>query len=137
MRALLCVWLVSVFALSGCRTSAPPAAPRDGATRPAATAAGFEAYSTAESRWVDPDAFLIADKARRPPNRWPDADRFPPYEETREHDELRLLTPDGPCEMYFFHTRWRRRADVRAWGAPLRTYQACGAVFSREIAFAP
>jgi hypothetical protein len=26
---------------------------------------------------------------------------------------------------------------VRAWGKQLRTYQACGTVFTREIGFAP
>lgn len=87
-----------------------------------------------ERRTVDPDAFLVADKASRPPNRFPDADVFPPFAQATEHDCMLLLTPDGPCEMYFFHTRWGRRADVRAWGKELRSHKACGTVFSRDIA---
>lgn len=140
---LLCVGVPSMSCSTPTRSHvavAPvaPSTPRNGATRPATTAsaAGFEAWLESEARWVDPDAFLAADKAGRPPNRFPDADVFPPYAITKEHDGMLLLTPDGPCEMYFFHTRWRRRADVRAWGKELRSYKACGTVFTRKIGFA-
>jgi hypothetical protein len=147
-RTVLPVWVLCSAALStSCASTptAPPATnaavaaastPRNGATRPATNTAGFEAWLESEARWVDADAFLAADKASRPANRFPDADVFPPYAETKEHDGMLLLTPDGPCEMYFFHTRWRRRADVRAWGKELRSYKACGTVFSRKIGFA-
>jgi hypothetical protein len=135
MRAVRSVLLLPLL-LASCATTPAVPPPKNGATRPTSTTVGFEVWQASNGRFVDPEVFLVADKAGRPPNRWADSAVFPPYAETKAHDELLLLTPDGPCEMYFFHTRWRRRADVRAWGAELRTYKACGTVFSRDIPFA-
>jgi hypothetical protein len=126
-----------ILFVTACATTPDAPPPRNGATRKASNSEGFEAYLASEGKWVEPDAFLAADKAGRPPNRWPDADVFPRYDQTKEHDTLLLNTPEGPCEMYFFHTRWRRRADVKAWGNELRSYKACGTVFKRDIPFAP
>ena len=91
--------------------------------------AGFLAWDAEGEAWRSPEAFWQAFADRRRGKAWPTSDRFPPYNDVNEHDTILLQVEQGPCLMYFFHTRWRRANDVWRWGKEFNEYGGCPHVF--------
>ena len=122
--------LISLLAAS-CACWAQQIAPgsRDGEVRALADG-GFLAWDAGTDAWLEPEAFWsnFADRGRG--KRWPDGDSYPPYSEVSEHDAFLVMTEQGPCLMYFFHTRWRRANDVWRWGPEFNRYGGCPHVFN-------
>ena len=54
---------------------------------------------------------------------------YPPYNQTKEHDTLIIVTNKGECMMEFFHRRWRRANDVRRWDPAFNDFSGCPYVF--------
>ena len=108
-------------------TAQEPAS-RDGQVRPLADG-GFVAWDAVEGEWLAPLEFWRNFAARARGRAWPSGTDYPPYDLVSEHDTFLVQTADGPCLMYFFHTRWRRANDVWRWGDAFNRYGGCGTVF--------
>lgn len=101
----------------------------DGDTCKHAAAPGFVVYDAAEKRWLHPDRFLANRLKRNGPNTWPTSREFPEYDQVKELDTFTALTSKGPCDMVFFHERWRLQANVWVWGEEMQSYQGCAVIF--------
>ncbi|MDX1516614.1 MAG: hypothetical protein R3288_07235 [Woeseiaceae bacterium] len=89
----------------------------------------FLAWDAEKEQWLDPEQFWNSFAERRRGKLWPASKEFPPYDDVKEHDTIVLLLDEGPCLMYFFHTRWRRANDVWRWGDQFNEYGGCPYVF--------
>ena len=101
---------------------------KDGQVRTIAEG-GFVAWDAENRRWLDPEAFWETFAARGSGKQWPTSSEYPPYSAIDEHDTFLVQTANGPCLMYFFHTRWRRANDVWRWGDEFNAYGGCATVF--------
>ena len=90
---------------------------------------GFLAWDAESELWRDPEGFWKHFAERRRGKLWPSSESFPPYAEVNEHDTILIVRDQGPCLMYFFHTRWRRANDVWRWGKEFNDYGGCPYVF--------
>lgn len=101
---------------------------RDGQVR-SLTEGGFVAWDVANGEWLTPLEFWQNFAGRARGREWPSSSDYPPYDSVNEHDTFLVQTADGPCLMYFFHTRWRRANDVWRWGDAFNRYGGCSTVF--------
>ena len=108
--------------------SADEAGSRDGQVRPLADGA-FLAWDAAQEAWLTPLEFWHSFAARSRGRTWPSGSEYPSYDAVSEHDTFLVQAADGPCLMYFFHTRWRRANDVWRWGDAFNRYGGCQTVF--------
>ena len=60
---------------------------------------------------------------------WGRGTEYPPYAQVNEHDTFLIELDQGPCLMYFFHSRWRRAQDVRRWDPTFNEILGCPYVF--------
>ncbi len=126
MKQRIAVLLLVSFA-AACAGDEPPGE-RDGRVR-AQPNGTFVAWDAERSEWLSPEAFWASFAARGRGRSWPSGADYPPYAEVDEHDTFLVQTDDGPCLMYFFHTRWRRANDVWRWGDEFNDYGGCPVVF--------
>ena len=89
----------------------------------------FIAWDAGQEMWLEPEAFWNSYARRTRGRAWPSGREYPPYRDVSEHDTFLVQTDNGPCLMYFFHTRWRRANDVRRWGDEFNEYGGCPYVF--------
>jgi hypothetical protein len=106
----------------------PPPGSRDGEVR-VITDSEFVAWDAVSSAWLSPEDFWAAYAGRGAGRNWPSSSEYPSYSAVNEHDTFLVLTPQGPCLMYFFHSRWRRANDVRRWSEEFNAYSGCPYVF--------
>ena len=89
----------------------------------------FMAWDAENEQWLNPDNFWASFAARERGKNWGSGTEFPPYDAVNEHDAFLLEVDEGPCLMYFFHTRWRRANDVWRWDPVFNEYGGCPHVF--------
>jgi hypothetical protein len=89
----------------------------------------FMAWDAESEQWLSPDNFWVSFAARERGKNWGGGRTFPPYDSVNEHDTFLLEVDEGPCLMYFFHTRWRRANDVWRWDPVFNDYGGCANVF--------
>lgn len=116
--------LISPLAQAAC-----PATADDGETCRIAKAPGFMVFEAEREQWLDPDRFLALRKQRTGASTWGMSQQFPLYEKVGELDTFTAITRRGPCDMVFFHNRWRRQADVWEWGEEMKIWRGCAVVF--------
>ncbi len=90
---------------------------------------GFLAWDASQAEWLSPEDFWRSFAARERGRNWGEGVAYPAYHDVNEHDTFLVKTANGPCLMYFFHTRWRRANDVWRWGAEFNRYGGCPTVF--------
>ena len=124
------LWLLAAVLLSTVCLASEQIAPgqRDGEVH-SLPDGSFVAWDAQQKMWLDPEAFWNSYVTRSDGRVWPSGTKYPPYAEVQEHDTFLVLTDNGPCLMYFFHTRWRRANDVRRWGDEFNEYGSCPTVF--------
>ncbi len=129
--------MTRVFVLAGWLLIAPAygadlaqheAGVRDGDVRVLQDGA-FLAWNAQTDEWQTPVAFWRSIQARGRGKNWGEGQRYPTYRDVSEHDSFLVHTVNGPCLMYFFHTRWRRANDVWRWGDEFNRYGGCPTVF--------
>ena len=126
MRGLLILLVVLTAPTLADETPAP--GERDGQVH--GTADGnFLAWDARQSSWLAPVDFWRAFAARERGRNWGEGTDFPAYRDVNEHDTFLVQTANGPCLMYFFHTRWRRANDVWRWGPEFNQFGGCPTVF--------
>lgn len=104
------------------------AAPENGETKE--TDGALQVWSDMRNQWVTPELFFADDLASLDGPTYGHTHDYPPYAQVQEWQTLVDVLPDGrSCPMVFFHSRWRRLADVRALDARLRNYGGCRDVF--------
>ncbi len=107
-----------------------PGVSKDGAAvRTPNSPAGFFVLDAEKNSWLEPEAFWTSFVARHGGYTWESSADFPDYDKVKEHDTFLVQTEQGPCLMYFFHTRWRRARDVWRWSQLLNEYAGCKTVF--------
>lgn len=126
MRGLLI--LLAVLAASALADKIPSPGERDGQVH-GTSGADFLAWDSRNAEWRSPVDFWRAFAARERGRNWGEGVDFPPYSEVNEHDTFLAQTANGPCLMYFFHTRWRRANDVWRWGPEFNRFGGCPTVF--------
>lgn len=119
---------IVLLLICGCAKDAPSPGNRDGQVH-IRHDASFLAWDSVSQGWYSLEEFWIRFSERRRGNMWPSSTEFPPYTEVNEHDTILLRTKNGPCLMYFFHTRWRRANDVWRWAPEFSSYGGCPNVF--------
>ncbi|MEM9207925.1 MAG: hypothetical protein AAGA61_01660 [Pseudomonadota bacterium] len=127
-RAILIITLLFGAHVSAAQTEPEDAGERDGQV--ASQSDGeFLAWDAVSAEWLSPVAFWRAFAARERGRNWGEGQDYPAYGDVREHDAFLVHTANGPCLMYFFHTRWRRANDVWRWGPEFNLYGGCPTVF--------
>ena len=89
----------------------------------------FLAWDEVQASWLAPLEFWRGFAARERGRNWGEGDTYPTYRDVEEHDTFLVHTANGPCLMYFFHTRWRRANDVWRWDDAFNRYGGCPTVF--------
>lgn len=126
LQVMLVLALLAAFAAWS--TSPPAEGQRDGQVLKMPDG-GFIAWDAQKQLWFDPEAFWASFADRKRGKDWGSGSAFPPYADVNEHDTFLLELEEGPCLMYFFHTRWRRANDVWRWGPEFNAYGGCPHVF--------
>ncbi len=89
----------------------------------------YQAWSAGSEQWLPVQAFWLEYAHNNQGRFWGESSEYPPYEEVNEHDTLLIQLQQGPCLMYFFHSRWRRAQDVRRWDPQYNQLFGCPHVF--------
>ena len=108
-------------------TAERPETPRNGQVYETAT--GAEVWDEKLQGWRTPEQFWLDFANTNGGRFWGSSAEYPPYREVSEHDTLLIELTQGPCLMYFFHTRWRRAQDVRRWDPAFNDLLGCPHVF--------
>ena len=128
MRGFLLVSLLLAAQTYAADGTVPAAGERDGQVH-ATSDGAFLAWNAVQAEWQSPIEFWRAFAARGRGRNWGEGDSYPAYRDVHEHDAFLVNTVNGPCLMYFFHTRWRRANDVWRWGQEFNRYGGCPTVF--------
>ncbi len=124
----ICLIVLMLFAaVAGVAAETQPGS-RDGEVRTLGDGE-YLAWDAVSQEWLGPEEFWANFAGRGRGRIWPSGAEYPTHSEVREHDTILIQTADGPCLMYFFHTRWRRANDVRRWGDDFNAYGGCPTVF--------
>lgn len=121
--------LTLAFALSaaGSLQAAPPENPSDGQSF--RSDAGIEFWDARQTAWVSLESFWLSYATASEGRFWGRSKDYPPYDAVSEHDTFMVELAEGPCLMYFFHSRWRRAQDVRRWDPVINELEGCPYVF--------
>ena len=127
-RVLLLISLILTAPSFAADPAQPDVGERDGQVH-VLSDGEFLAWNAVQAEWQSPVEFWRSFAARERGRNWGEGDTYPAYGEVSEHDAFLVNTANGPCLMYFFHTRWRRANDVWRWGDEFNRFGGCPTVF--------
>lgn len=128
MRPAITFLLGALLACGQCNAADNSPGTRDGEVRTLENGT-FVAWVATDKVWLDPLAFWKNFAERGRGRNWPSDSSYPRYADVNENDAFLVQTRDGPCLMYFWHTRWRRANDVWRWGDEFNAFGGCAGVF--------